>query len=70
MSVGAHVRTGKRRVSIARDGDDYIVKDQRLGVMLRGHDINELRRACHWLQWDLEDAEALFRPSNALKQPS
>ena len=70
MSLGEHVRTGRRRVSIARDGDDYVVKDQNLGVMLRGHDISELRRACRWLQWDLEDAEVLFRASHALKRPS
>jgi hypothetical protein len=57
MSVEAHAK--KRHVSIARDGDDYVVRDRDLGVMMRGRDIDDLRRACHWLQWHIADAEVL-----------
>jgi hypothetical protein len=44
-----------------RDGSDYVVKDQQLGVMMRGPDLNCLRKACHWLQWNIEDLE-IVRP--------
>jgi len=57
MSVEAHAK--KRDVSIARDGDDYVVLDGDLGVMMRGRDINDLRKACRWLQWHIADAEVL-----------
>ena len=55
MSVMAHSRTAKRRVLISRDGDDYVIKDRRVGVMMRGDDVNELRKVCRWLQWEVED---------------
>jgi hypothetical protein len=46
----------RRRVSIEPDGDDdYVVKSQDLGVMMRHHDLDDLRKACRWLQWDIEE---------------
>ena len=57
MSVQAHPR--KRHVSIERDGDDYVVRDSDLGVMMRGPNVNDLRRACHWLQWHIADVKVL-----------
>jgi hypothetical protein len=57
MSVQAHGR--KRHVSIEPDGGDYVARDRDLGVMMRGRDINDLRKACRWLQWHIADAEVL-----------
>jgi len=62
MISEVEVGRGGRRVSIVRDGDDYVVKDPRLGVMMRAVDLNGLRRVCRWLRWDVEDFEVLPRP--------
>ena len=48
---------GRRRVSIVRDGDDYVAQDRQLGIMMRAPDLNGLRRVCRWLQWDIEEFE-------------
>ena len=63
MSVEAHVRKNKRCVSISRDGDDYVAKDQELGIMMRAQDLNRLRKACLWLQWDIEETKLASLPA-------
>jgi hypothetical protein len=68
MSVVEQTMRARRRASIVRDGDDYVATDRELGVMMRHQSADDLRKACLWLQWDIEDANVLPRWSDASEQ--
>jgi hypothetical protein len=59
MSVIEPTRKTRRRVSIVRDGDDYVATSREDGIMMRHRSVSDLRKACLWLQWDIEEANAL-----------
>jgi hypothetical protein len=61
MSLVAHVEfsnsvqdTPKRRVSIRRDGEDFVVVSLAEDlVVYRNHDANALRKLCRSLRWEI-----------------
>lgn len=46
-------QASKRQVFIRRDGKDFIVKNSDLGIIFRHHDLDAVRKACIWLQWEI-----------------
>jgi hypothetical protein len=55
MSFVEQGKKARRRVSIVRDGDDYVATSRELGILMRHQSIGDLRKVCRWLQWEIED---------------
>ncbi len=52
---GATFRSGPgRRVSIRRDGDDFVIAyEPEEFIIFRGKDVSALRRLCRQLRWEV-----------------